>query len=101
VSRLFEDALRVFETASQGGAADLGILIDDAGALRIVAGDGWRPDPLQTHYGAMSVFHVTHSPSGVRGRGPIRRVFLLPLERQRARYPQRSADRIAGSCITT
>jgi hypothetical protein len=64
VRRLFEDALRIFETASQGGAADLGILIDDAGALRIVAEDGWRPDALQTHYGRGRSRHSEHREPG-------------------------------------
>ena len=65
VSRFFEDAIRVFETAAQG-TDNLGILVDASGALRIVPADGWRPDALREHYGARSVFQVSHGPSGVR-----------------------------------
>ena len=66
VSRLFTDALQVFETAAAGATENLGILVDDSGALRIVQADGWRPDALQEHYGARSVFQVTHTPAGLR-----------------------------------
>jgi hypothetical protein len=63
--RLFDDAVRIFETA-QRGSDNLGILIDCAGALRIVPADGWRPDALREHYGARTVFQVNHGPQGVR-----------------------------------
>jgi hypothetical protein len=66
VSRFFADAVRVFETAVQGGEANLGILLDHEGAIRIVASDGWRPDALQEHYGAQTVFQVTHTTTCVR-----------------------------------
>jgi hypothetical protein len=63
----FDDAQRVFETAAQGsGAADLGILVDDSGALRIVDAVGWRPEALQAHYGARTVFQVSRDAAGVR-----------------------------------
>ena len=65
MSRFFQDAIRVFETASQG-ADNLGILVDASGALRIAPADGWRPDALREHYGARSVFQVSHGPSGLR-----------------------------------
>jgi hypothetical protein len=65
VSRLFADAIRVFETAAEGDET-LGILVDDSGALRIVPSDGWRPDALREHYGARSVFQVSRGPSGLR-----------------------------------
>ena len=66
MSRFFDDAIRVFETASQGSTDDLGILVDSTGALRIVPAAGWRPDALQEHYGAREVFHVTNGPGGLR-----------------------------------
>lgn len=65
VSRFFDDAVRIFETA-QSGSDNLGILIDCAGALRIVPADGWRLDALREHYGARTVFQVSHGPAGVR-----------------------------------
>jgi hypothetical protein len=66
VSRFFDDAIRVFETAAEGGSDDLGILIDSSGALRIVPAAGWRPDALREHYGAREVFQVSHGPTGLR-----------------------------------
>jgi hypothetical protein len=67
VTELFEDAIRVFETAAEGiGAAEFGILLDDAGALRIVAAEGWLPDALQAHYGARTVFQVSRTDGAVR-----------------------------------
>lgn len=65
MSRLFADAIRVFETASHG-TENLGILVDDTGALRIVPSDGWRPESLREHYGAQSVFQISRGPSGLR-----------------------------------
>jgi hypothetical protein len=65
VSRLFADALQVFETAALG-TENLGILVDHHGAVRIVPADGWRADALREHYGARTVFQVSHGPSGVR-----------------------------------
>lgn len=63
----FDDAQQVFETAAHGsGAAQFGILVDDAGALRIVDAEGWRPEALQAHYGARTVFQVTRGDTGVR-----------------------------------
>jgi hypothetical protein len=69
VSRLFADAVRVFETATHGGDANVGILLDPQGAIRIVPADGWRPEALQEHYGARSVFQVTNGPAGLRVEG--------------------------------
>jgi hypothetical protein len=66
VSKFFDDAVRVFETAAQGSTVDIGVLIDSTGTLRIVPGDGWRPEALREHYGAREVFQVTHGPSGLR-----------------------------------
>jgi hypothetical protein len=65
VSRLFADALRVFETA-QGGTENLAILRDPSGALRVVPADGWRPDALHQHYGAAAVYRIDHGPAGLR-----------------------------------
>lgn len=63
----FDDAQRVFETAALGdGPAALGILVDDAGAVRIVDSAGWRPEALQVHYGSRAVFQVTRGAGSVR-----------------------------------
>jgi hypothetical protein len=63
----FDDAQRIFDTAEAGeGPAALAILIDDSGALRIVNSAGWRPEALQSEYGARTVFQITRSQSGVR-----------------------------------
>lgn len=63
----FDDALHVFETATHNiDPSDLGILIDDRGAVRVVSAEGWRPEALQAHYGARTVFQVTRTPASVR-----------------------------------
>jgi hypothetical protein len=63
----FDDVVRVFETAEGGREpAEVGILVDDAGLLRIVEADGWCPEALQAHYGARTVYQVT------RGRDEVR-----------------------------
>jgi hypothetical protein len=73
MNRFWEDAVSVFETARnaprEDGVSELNILIDGAGVLRIVAGQGWKPDALQAHYGARTVYQVTHSADGVRVAG--------------------------------
>jgi hypothetical protein len=73
MNRFWEDAMSVFETARQvpGGedSAELNILIDGAGVVHMVAGEGWRPEALQAHYGARAVYQVTRSAGGVRVAG--------------------------------
>jgi hypothetical protein len=73
VSRFLEDAERVLETASinpaDGGMAGLAILIDAWGGMRMVDGSGWRPEALEAHYGAKTVYQVTRTPGGVRVTG--------------------------------
>jgi hypothetical protein len=65
--------MSIFETAASGaresGAGELNILIGDDGALRIVAGEGWRPEALSAHYGAKTVYQVKHTADGVRVEG--------------------------------
>jgi hypothetical protein len=59
--------MQVFETASEGGEpAAFGILVDHSGAIRVVPAEGWRPEALQAHYGARTVFQVTRTPHEVR-----------------------------------
>jgi hypothetical protein len=76
VDRFWKDAWSVFETARNAapepGAGALNVLIDDAGALRIVSGEGWRPEALQMHYGARAVYQVTQTAGGVRVSGRSR-----------------------------
>ena len=69
MSRFWEDAIGVLETAVRGDGEELGILVDELGAIRIVAAAGWRSDALQAHYGARTVYQVSHTPSGVRVTG--------------------------------
>jgi hypothetical protein len=82
VSRFLEDAVHIFETASNaprdGSSQDLAILLDSAGALRIVDADGWAPEALEFHYGARTVYQVTRGRDGVRvsGRSQGRRCTL-------------------------
>lgn len=73
MNRFWEDAVSVFETARQvpGGedSGELNILIDGAGVVHMVAGEGWRPEALQAHYGARAVYQVTRSAGGVKVAG--------------------------------
>jgi hypothetical protein len=73
VSRFLEDAERVLETANIApahcGMADLAILIDAWGGMRIVDAAGWRPEALQAHYGAKTVYQVARTPGGIRVMG--------------------------------
>jgi hypothetical protein len=73
VSAFLENAVQIFETAevsSEGGAsADIGLLIDLSGALRIVDATGWRPDALRQHYGAGTVYRVTRRAGKVEVHG--------------------------------
>jgi hypothetical protein len=73
VSRFLDNAVSIFETASaapaDGNSPDLGILIDASGSLRIVDAAGWSPETLAAHYGARTVYHVTHTAGGVQVRG--------------------------------
>ncbi len=73
MSRFLEDAERVLETAgvkpAYCGMADLAILIDVWGGMRIVDAAGWRPEALQAHYGAATVYQVMRTPGGIRVMG--------------------------------
>ena len=73
MNRFWEDAVSVFETASnagwEDGAGELNILIDGGGVLRMIAGEGWQLDALRAHYGARTVYQVTHTANGVRVAG--------------------------------
>jgi hypothetical protein len=68
-----DNAVSIFETATaapaDGNSSDLGILIDAAGGLCIVEAAGWSPEALVAHYGARTVYHVTHTAGGVQVRG--------------------------------
>ena len=91
MSRFWQDAVQVLETATEGDA-ELGLLVDESGAIRIVDATGWRPEALQAHYGVRTVFQVSHTASTVRVMGrcgdrsctmeadrPARRVPPLPV----------------------
>ena len=73
MSRFFEDAGQILQTAAAASTEDspsnMAILIDPSGALRIVDASGWRPDTLQAHYGAQTVFQVTRLAGSVKVSG--------------------------------
>ena len=70
MSRFLNDAVSVFETAASGcGTNEIAILLDTAGALRIVPAEGWQPEALQAHYGAEAVYHVSRTADRVRVEG--------------------------------
>ena len=76
MSRFWDNAVEVFETASSaaeaGSGSDVAVLVDRSGGLRIVMAEGWSPEGLQSHYGASTVYHVSHNSGSVcvEGRGP-------------------------------
>jgi hypothetical protein len=76
VSRFWNDALEILDTASRapqaGSATNLAVVVERSGGLRIVAAEGWSAEGLQSHFGAAAVYQVTHTPRAVRveGRGP-------------------------------
>ena len=73
MSRFLEDAERVLETANGTpaycGMADMAILLDAWGGMRIVDAVGWRPEALQAHYGAKTVYLVARTAGGIRVTG--------------------------------
>src|SRR5947207_6452399 len=69
VSRFWQDAMQILETARQGAETNVGILVDHTGGIRIVDSAGWNPDSMQAHYGARTVYQITRSPRGVRVAG--------------------------------
>jgi hypothetical protein len=76
MSRFWRDAMQVMESASAspaaGSASNLALVFDHSGALRIVMQEGWTAEGLRAHYGAGTVYQVTHTPQGVcvEGRAP-------------------------------
>ena len=75
MSRFWNDAVEVFETASSaaeaGSRSEVAVLVDRSGGLRIVMAEGWSPEGLQSHYGARTVYRVSHNSGSVcvEGRG--------------------------------
>lgn len=68
VSRLWEDAAGVLETAFKGPVgpeSDLAILVDGQNCLRIVYGSEWNIDALQREYGASTAYTVRRSAASV------------------------------------
>ena len=64
MSRFWTDAMQVLETASRAARdeapADLAVILDAAGGLRIVAAEGWSTEGLRSEYGG-TVYHVTRT----------------------------------------
>ena len=73
MNRFWQDAVSIFETAANarrdGDDGEVNILMDDAGGLRIVMDEGWRPEALAAHYGASTVYQVKHTADGLRVAG--------------------------------
>jgi hypothetical protein len=75
MSRFWNDAVRVLETASQaphdGFSSDLALIIGADGGLRMVGAVGWSIEGLRSVYGG-AVYRVTRSGHEVcvEGRAP-------------------------------
>ncbi len=98
MSRFLEDAERILETAAAASCGEpsrnVAIMLDAAGCLRIVDSEGWTPEGLRSHYGASTLYQVTHSPGAVQvtGWSGARRCLLSaqnPAAVLNARYPAR------------
>ena len=69
MSRLWEDAVGILETASaqqEPAGSDFAILVDHRNGIRIVDAVGWRLDALQTEYQAGTGFLVKRTSASVR-----------------------------------
>jgi len=68
VSPFLKHAEEIFTTACQGGAEDCewALLVGGDGAIRMVAGSGWRLEPLRAHHGARAAYRVTRKSGRVR-----------------------------------
>ena len=69
MSRLWEDAAGILETASvqqEPEGSDFAILVDRQNGIRIVDAAGWRLDALQREYQAETAFLVKRTLTSVR-----------------------------------
>jgi len=69
MSRLWEDAVGILETASvqqEPVGPDFAILVDSRKGLRIVDAAGWRLDAIQTEYQAGTAFLVKRTSTSVQ-----------------------------------
>lgn len=68
VSRFWQDAAAILETATSTGQADqsdLAILVDDANGIRIVDGTGWNVEALREQYAATTAYCIKRTSTGV------------------------------------
>lgn len=96
MSRFWQDAASVFETATAGaedGATNLAILVDPRNGLRILDGAGWTADSLRREFGASAAYVVTRSLAGVvvEGRNETETCTL------RKSFPAGSLTNIGGT----
>jgi hypothetical protein len=68
VDTFLENASRILETAS-AGEAEVAILVDSDGALRVVCGSDWPLHSLAAHHGARQSYQVSRRGSTVRVEG--------------------------------
>jgi hypothetical protein len=68
VSRFYEHATRILEAAERvrgmEGSADVTVLINHEGAIRIVQGTDWTLEALQELHGAYMAYRVTQGENG-------------------------------------
>jgi hypothetical protein len=68
MSRIWQDAMEILETASahrESHQSDFAILVDDRNGLRMVDGTGWQVEALRTEYQATAAFLVKRTPTSV------------------------------------
>jgi len=68
VSRLWQDAAAILETASaqrESAPADFAIVVDGRNGIRMLDGTGWQLEALQAEYQAATAFLVTRTQTTV------------------------------------
>jgi hypothetical protein len=91
MDRFFENARRIFDTASAAGdPADATIVVTQEGGLRILSDSDWPLDRLVAHLGADSAYRVT-SRRGVLTVEGRSRTQSCRMEKFKCRRPAGSA----------
>jgi hypothetical protein len=72
MSRFWQDAVQILETASHAPhdafSADMAVIVDSSGGLRIVSSAGWSIEGLRSEYGG-AVYQVRRSDRDVYVKG--------------------------------
>ncbi len=70
MSAFLQDAVGIFETALTGcqsaETADMAVLVDANGGLRVVESRDWTLSGLEAHYGARTIYRIDRNAGRVR-----------------------------------